>query len=151
MIQRRRQAGFTMLELMVVIVIVGMLSALFVSTYTDIQRTQRNQERKRDIQDVYQQLEAYYVVNSKYPTLADMNNAAWIKANMKTLNRESLRDPSGTSYTLTDRPAKSVYAYQVSSATGVGCNNTATPCAHYSLTATFENNAQVTFVKSSLN
>jgi prepilin-type N-terminal cleavage/methylation domain-containing protein len=147
----KNQTGFTMLELVVVIVIIGILTALFVSTYAGIQRNERNQTRRSDIQEVYQQLEAYYVENSKYPTLSDMNNSSWVQTNMKTLDPSSLQDPSGASSSLVARPQSDAYAYQVSSASGAGCNDTTTPCAHYTLTATLEDSAEKTFVKSSLN
>ena len=148
---RSNQHGFTIIELVVVIVIIGILGAFFYSTHASFERTARNNERRRDIDDLYQQLEAYNVEHSQYPTLADMNNASWVKTNMKTLNRESLRDPSSTSYALVARPEKDAYAYQVSGANGAGCNDTTTPCEHYTLTATLENSAQKTYVKSSLN
>jgi prepilin-type N-terminal cleavage/methylation domain-containing protein len=147
----KNHSGFTMLELVVVIVILGILTALFVSTYAGIQRNERNQTRRSDIQEVYEQLEAYYVVNSKYPTLSEMNNTSWVQTNMKTLDLSALQDPSGTSSQLVARPTPDAYAYQVSSASGAGCNDTTTPCAHYTLTATLENSAEKTFVKSSLN
>jgi hypothetical protein len=70
---------------------------------------------------------------------------------MKTLDPSSLQDPSGASSSLVARPQSDAYAYQVSSASGAGCNDTTTPCAHYTLTATLEDSAEKTFVKSSLN
>lgn len=148
---RKSSGGFTFLELIVVVVIIGILAALFFSTSASFQRNQHNQERQRDINDLYQQLEAYYVENSKYPTLADMDSTSWVQTNMKTLSRESLRDPSSSSYLLVARPEKNAYAYQVSSTTGAGCNDTTTPCAHYTLTATLDNSPEKVYVKSSLN
>jgi prepilin-type N-terminal cleavage/methylation domain-containing protein len=147
----RNRSGFTVLELVVVIVIIGVLTALFVSTYAGIERNGRNHDRRSDIQEIYQQLEAYYVENSKYPTLSDMNSSSWLQANMKTLDQSSLKDPSGSSNQLVARPQPDAFAYQVSSASGTGCNDTTTPCAHYTLTATLEDSAEKTFVKSSLN
>jgi prepilin-type N-terminal cleavage/methylation domain-containing protein len=147
----KNQTGFTMLELVVVIVIIGILTALFVSTYAGIQRNDRNQTRRSNVQEIYQQLEAYYVEDSKYPTLNDMNSSSWVQTNMKTLDSSSLQDPSGVSKNLVARPQPDAYAYQVSSASGAGCNDTTTPCAHYTLTATLEDSAEKTFVKSSLN
>jgi len=147
----KSHSGFTILELIVVIVIIGILTALFLSTYAGIERNQRNQERRYDIQEIYQQLEAYYVENSKYPTLDDMNSSSWLQINMKTLDQGSLKDPSGSSGSLAARPEPGAFAYQVSSTSGAGCNDTTTPCAHYTLTATLEDSAQKTFVKSSLN
>jgi type II secretory pathway pseudopilin PulG len=145
------RSGTTILEFIVVLIILGILSALFLSTFASIQRGNRNQERQRDVNDLYQQLEAYYVENSQYPTLPDMNSAAWVQTNLKTLSLESLRDPSSKSYQLDSRPQKDAYAYQVSSATGTGCNDTTTACAHYTLTATLENSPQKVYVKTSLN
>jgi type II secretory pathway pseudopilin PulG len=144
-------SGTTILEFVVVIIILGILGALFLSTYASIQRNDRNQERQRDINSIYQQLEAYYVENSQYPTLPDMNSTTWLQANMKTLNPGTLRDPSGKANLLVARPEKAALAYQVSSATGAGCNDTSTPCAHYTLTATLENSPEKVYVKTSLN
>jgi type II secretory pathway pseudopilin PulG len=144
-------SGATILEFVVVLIILGILGALFFSTYASIQRNDRNQERQRDINSIYQQLESYYVENSQYPTLPDMNSTSWLQTNMKTLNLGSLQDPSGKSSVLAARPEKDVFAYQVSSATGVGCNDTTTPCAHYTLTATLENSPEKVYVKTSLN
>ncbi|HUD10245.1 MAG TPA: hypothetical protein VMR28_01075 [Candidatus Saccharimonadales bacterium] len=146
-----RHNGVTVLELVAIVVVIGILSTLVIATYAGVQRNERNQERTRDIQDVYQQLEAYYVVHSEYPTLANMNSTAWVTTNMKTLNLQSLRDPASNSYKFVTTPTKNVYSYQVTAADGGSCNNTSRICAHYTLTATLNGEAQKTFVKSSLN
>jgi prepilin-type N-terminal cleavage/methylation domain-containing protein len=151
MSKRASQKGFTILEMLLVVVIICLLAAIIFSTIAGVRRNQRNQERRRDIQDVYQQLEAYNVDNAKYPTLSDMNSPTWLKTNMKTLNKESLRDPSSKSYSLVAAPMKDAYAYQVTAADGSSCDNITKPCAHYTLTATLEGTNQGTFVKSSLN
>lgn len=151
-VSRKKQSGFTIIEILVVLVIIGILMVLIVSTHASIQRTNRNHERQRDIQDIYQQLEAYYVNDSVYPTLADMNNARWINTNMKTLSRESLRDPSSNSYHLAAKPQVGVYSYDVRSANGSACDNVKNICAHYTLTATLEaGSVHTTYTKSSLN
>lgn len=147
----KREDGFTVLELVAVVVVIGVLLALVFATYTSVQRNQHNQERRRDIQDIYQQLEAYYVENSKYPTLADMNNATWRTDNMKTLNKESLRDPSSSSYKLVAKPTKDAYSYDVTAADGGSCDNKTRICGHYTLTATLQDSSPDTYVKSSLN
>jgi prepilin-type N-terminal cleavage/methylation domain-containing protein len=145
------QHGFTIIELMVALVVVGLLVALIVSTHASVERNQRNQTRENDISNIYEQLEAYYVDNSQYPTLADMNNPAWLAINMKNLNTGDLRDPSGKNETLVSYPAKNVYSYDVTSTDGSVCNDTTKICAHYTLTATLEDSFTKTFVKSSLN
>lgn len=151
MSKQSKQSGFTILEMLLVVVVIGLLVAIIFSTIAGVRRNERNQERRRDIQDVYQQLEAYYVEDAKYPTLADMNSTSWLAVNMKTLNKESLRDPSSKSYDLVATPMKDAYAYQVTAADGTACDNITKPCAHYTLTATLEGEGQGTVVKSSLN
>jgi prepilin-type N-terminal cleavage/methylation domain-containing protein len=146
-----RQDGFTIIEILVVIVIIGILLALVFATYAGVARNERNQERRSDIQALYQQMEAYYVKNLEYPTLADMNNPAWLSKNMKTLNRESLRDPSSTSYTLVATPQPDRYAYAVRAADGGACDNKTVICAHYVLTATLEHSTPGIYFKDSLN
>ena len=148
---RRQQSGFTILELLVVVIIIGILLTLVFSTYAGIRRNQNNQERQRDVQDVYQQLEAYYVENSEYPTLAQMNSPTWVSTNMKTLNKASLQDPDSKSYLLAATPTKNAYAYEVTAINGSACNDTTIVCAHYSLVATLQGGSQKTFSKSSLN
>ena len=147
----KRQHGFTVLEILLVIVAIGLLATIIFSTIAGVRRNQRNQERRRDIQDVYQQLEAVYVDNTKYPTLSQLNDPNWRAINMKTLSKESLRDPSSKSYLLVATPTKNAYSYQVTAADGSACDNITKPCAHYTLTATLEGNNQPPFIKSSLN
>jgi prepilin-type N-terminal cleavage/methylation domain-containing protein len=150
-IKKHQSAGFTIIELLAVIVIIGILLALVVSSYASIQRDQRNQDRQQDINQIYEQLEAYYVENSKYPTLANINNLNWVAINMKTLDKSALKDPSSNSYLLVAKPTKDAFAYTVMSSAGTTCNNVTVICAHYTLTATLEASALKTYVKTSLN
>ena len=150
-LMKSKQAGFTMIELLAVLVIIGILLALVVSSYASIQRDQRNQDRQQDIKQVYEQLEAYYVENSKYPTLAEMDNLSWVSTNMKTLDKSALKDPSGSTELLVAKPTANAYSYTVTSSDGSACNNTTTICAHYTLTAALEDSSPKTFVKTSLN
>jgi general secretion pathway protein G len=145
------QTGFTMIELLVVLVIIGILLALVVSSYASVQRSQRNQDRQQDIKQVYEQLEAYYVENSKYPTLSEIDNLSWVTTNMKTLDKSALKDPSSNSYELVAKPTKDAFAYTVTSSDGANCNNTTVICAHYTLTASLEDSSPNTYVKTSLN
>ena len=71
----RKQQGFTIVELLIVIVVIGILAALVVTTFTGIQQKARDTERQTDIKAVHGQLEAYYAQNGAYPALADLNLA----------------------------------------------------------------------------
>lgn len=149
---QRKQQGFTIVELLIVIVVIGILALLVITTFTGIQKKARNTERQTDVKALHGQLEAYHAQNGKYPTLANLNNSgsatAWVETNLKGLDREALRDPkqAATDFTLVGSPAANVYAYAV---TPAGCDNSTTDCAGYTLTSTLED--ADAFVKKSLN
>lgn len=131
-----KQAGFTTIEIVVVIVIIFILSGLILATRKGIDQKQDNTERKNDINALRVGLESYYSQYGKYPTLADVNNPGWRAQNMKDLSREDLRDPESKNYTLAAKPGKNVYAYAVASTTGRACDDVKIICTQYTLTAT---------------
>lgn len=149
---KNRQSGFTIVELLIVIVVIGILAGLVVTTFTGIQQKARNTERQTDIKAIHGQVEAYYAQNGKYPTRANLNDSTWRSTNMKGLDKEALRDPKDATanYTLAATPAASIYAYAVFASDGTtACDNTTTDCAVYTLTTTNEGGG--TFAKSNLN
>lgn len=142
--------GFTIVELLIVIVVIGILAALVVTTFTGIQQRARNTERQTDIKAIHGQVEAYYAQNGRYPTLDNMNDATFRSTNMKGLDEEALKDPKGTAATLAGTAAANVYSYAVTATGGGVCDNGATAdCAEYVLTATYEGGG--TFTKNNLN
>ena len=143
---QRKQQGFTIVELLIVIVVIGILAALVITTFTGIQQKARNTERTTDIKAIHGQVEAYFAQNGKYPTLANVNDATWRGTNMKGLDAEALKDPKGAAQTLADAAAANVYSYVV---TPSGCDNSSTDCSGYTLTATLEGGG--TFAKTALN
>lgn len=106
-------------------------------------------ERETDIKALQAQIEAYYAQNSKYPTLADLNSSSFRAINMKGLDPAALKDPQGTSATLASKPDKNTYSYEVDSGVGKTCDNKATDCSYYVLTATLSDDTE--FTKSALN
>lgn len=135
---KSNQKGFTIVELLIVIVVIGILAALVITTFTGIQQRARNTERQTDIKAIHGQVEAYYAQNGRYPTLDNMNDTTFRTDNMKGLDVEALKDPKGTAGTLAGAAAANVYSYVVQSATGGACDNTTNDCAQYTLTATNE-------------
>ena len=154
-----KQSGFTLIELMILVIIIGILGTLVATTYSGIQSKNRNSERQSHIKTLQSELEVYYAQNSKYPTLADLNNTAWRTANMKELKASDLKDPQWSKAAqactlkgvaaLTGSPAQKCYAYQVTTSDGSACDNIKADCAQYTLTAMLEGGEK--FVKSSLN
>jgi prepilin-type N-terminal cleavage/methylation domain-containing protein len=156
---RQNQQGFTIVELLIVIVVIGILAGLVITTFTGIQQKARNTERQTDIKAMHGQVEAYYAQNGKYPTLANMNSYSWRQTNMKGLDSEAIKDPKGAGtgantsdtapYQLASAAAASIYSYAVTASDGTACDNSTKDCAQYTLTATYEGGG--TFAKSNLN
>lgn len=61
------QPGFTLLEILVVISIIGLLIAMGSVSYSTAQKKGRDARRKGDIKAIQNALEEYYSVNSTYP------------------------------------------------------------------------------------
>lgn len=127
-LKKASQKGFTLVELLIVIVVIGILAALVITTYSGIQQKGRNTERQTDLKAVQGQLEAYYASNGYYPSLANLNTQPgtgnwWIQDNMKGLDKEALRDPSTSTYQLVGSvPAAGTYGYSYA-ASPSGCDN----------------------------
>lgn len=155
----RSEAGFTVIELMVVVIILLILGALVALTYSGVQAKNRNSNRQNAINTTQAQLEAYYASTNKYPTIANLNDAGWRATNLKHLPLDAIKDPhwnksvknctkSGTAVVAV-QPTPNCYSYQVTTSDGSACDNVKTMCAHYTLTATLEGGEK--YVKSSLN
>jgi general secretion pathway protein G len=68
--RRRREAGFTLVELMVVVVIIGLLATIVALNVLPSGDTARIQKAKADIATIEQGLELYKLQNVNYPTTA---------------------------------------------------------------------------------
>jgi general secretion pathway protein G len=65
---RRLQAGFTLIELMVVLVIIGVLAALIVPNVLDRADDARATAAKTDVNNIMQALKLYRLDNQRYPS-----------------------------------------------------------------------------------
>lgn len=149
---QRKEQGFTIVELLIVIVVIGILAGLVITTFTGIQQKARNTERQTDIKAIQSHLEAYNAQNGFYPTLANMNDTAFRASNLKGLDADALADPKApTVQTLAATPGANVYSYAVTTTAGGACTNVAgVECTVWTLTATNEGTPTTTFEKKSL-
>lgn len=125
-----KQSGFTIVELLIVIVVIGILAGLVLNTFNGIQSRARDDERKTDVNAVQGHLEAYHADNGRYPTDANMADAAWVAANLEGLDAEALNDPSSGTYTYTATPAD--------------CDNSTDDCTDFTLSADTEEDGRGT-------
>jgi prepilin-type N-terminal cleavage/methylation domain-containing protein len=145
---KQRQSGFTIVELLIVIVIIGILATLVIVTFSGVQQRARDSERKTDINAIAGQLEAAYAKEGVYPTLTEVNDDAtggWQETNEFRLDDKAFADPTNpTAETLVAAPAAGSYAYVP---TPTGCASGA--CTGYTLTATLEQSGAGTYTRSS--
>ncbi|MGH7157980.1 MAG: type II secretion system protein [Candidatus Saccharimonadales bacterium] len=152
----RNQSGFTIIELVVVIIILCILGTLVALTYSGVQASNRDKQRQADIETLQSKLEIYHAQNDKYPSLGEINNPAWRAEHMPELKEDTLKDPRWSDNGSCAQGGQPIlgagehcYQYAATGADGAACDNAGVPCAQYTLTATLEDNQP--FVKASLN
>ncbi len=143
----KQNKGFTIVELLIVIVVIGILAGLVITTYNGIQQKARNTERTTDLKTFQSQLEAYYANTGKYPSNTDLGgtsatNLTFVTGNLKGMDKETMRDPKGTAadYSLATSGTGTNNKYTYIAAPG-SCDNTATDCTSYKLIAMPEGSA----------
>lgn len=65
--KQQKTAGFTLVELLIVIVVIAILAAISVVAYSGIQQRARDSQRVQDVKTIAQALELYYMDNGHYP------------------------------------------------------------------------------------
>ena len=104
-LSRRLQAGFTLIELMVVLVIIGVLAALIVPNVLDRADDARSTAARTDVNNLVQALKLYRLDNQRYPTaeqglqaLVTRPSTAPAPVNWKPYLDKLPNDPWGRSY-----------------------------------------------------
>jgi len=122
--------GFTIVELLVVIVVIGILAAITIVSYTGVSQKAAAASLQSDLANTSQQLKLYYVDHGTYPTSLDSNNCPLGSApspdtryclksssnnnyinyasNGTTFFTLAATNTNGTSYTVTDNLAPKV-------------------------------------------
>ena len=104
-LRRRIQAGFTLIELMVVLVIIGVRAALIVPKVLDRADDARATAAKTDVNNLVQALKLYRLDNQRYPTaeqglqaLIAKPTTAPVPGNWKPYLEKLPNDPWGRPY-----------------------------------------------------
>lgn len=111
------QKGFTIIELLVVIVIIGILVALTLPNLFSAQARGRDTDRKNELKNVQQKLESYFNDNDRYPT-----------------DQAAVVSDAGVAADEMQGPRSDAYTYTCTATSG----DPAT-CQAYTLEATLEN------------
>ena len=128
----KRLSGFTVIELVVVIVFAGLASLILLYQKSNIEASQRDEDRKTAINAMYYNLEeVYYEKNGYYPAAIDSKT-------LRAMDPELFTDPSGAKL----GEADSDYRYDA-----IDCENDR--CKGYKLQASLDKEA--TYIKTNRN
>ncbi|OGK66308.1 hypothetical protein A2313_03640 [Candidatus Roizmanbacteria bacterium RIFOXYB2_FULL_41_10] len=99
-----KKSGFTLMEILVVIAMIGILATIIMGTYLTSLKRGRDNRRKQDLEQVGRALELYYAQNNTYPTMEEViwgsplyNPADNTRFYMKQLPVDP-SDPDGDTY-----------------------------------------------------
>lgn len=87
--QRTQTAGFTIVELLIVIVVIGILAAIVIVSYNGIQASANTTAVQSDLNAIAKKLELHKIEKSKYPTTElemEDENFALAHASYATVN-----------------------------------------------------------------
>lgn len=153
-LQKNAQAGFTIIELLIVIAIIGILATLVLTNFQGAQAKGRDTVRKNDINSLYQKLEEYYNENGGYPdgnldntVLPGADEGAFDDADGTQIVESFATTATEPTLTLTTTNEYAYAAYSCTNATAQ--SPVAATCAKYKLATFLEKESQ--YEKNSLN
>lgn len=125
--EKNKSAGFTLIELMITIVIIGILASVAYPSYMDSVQKTRREEAKRTLLEASQVMENFYSMNINYTGAVTANALTIFTVNDDFDDYYVLTaTAAATTYTLTATPISS----QVGDACGtmtIAQNGTTTP------------------------
>lgn len=155
MLKKTMQKGFTIVELLIVIVVIAILAALVLNTFAGVQQRARDTERTTDIKAIASQLEVYYADNGNYPSFTELSDSTWRDTNMPGIDEGAFFAPQEETASLTDAQStnKDEYGYVVTTNDDppASCEADASTCQIYELSWTPEQDDEGLQTIESLN
>ena len=157
---KKIQSGFTIIELLIVIAIIGILAGLVLTNFQGAQAKARDAQRKTRLNSVYGKLEEFYNNNTGYPDgVLSQVVLPGIDANALLSNDNSTTAITQTYQIATTAPTVTTsvttgaqYAYAAYGCTAaVAQSPVGSSCAKYILRTYLEKDATGFYSKSSLN
>ena len=131
MTTQSKQKGFTIIELLIVIVVIGILATITIVALGGANARARDSKRESDISSTHNAIEAYYALgNSQYPTLAELNDGTTVDGVDGEIQDPNAVDADTESFY--DTATATRYGYVP---TPASCDNSTTICDGYTLTA----------------
>ncbi len=107
--------GFTIIELLIVIVVIGILSSFAVVGIGDSRARGRDVERTSDIDNLHSKLEEYHSDNGGYPNTFNATT-------FSGLDPEALKDPNGNAIVINTQVSDQAVAIAAANPTATGAS-----------------------------
>lgn len=125
--------GFTLIEVLVAITIVGIVFGVIITSGSALQRNSRDTQREVDLRNLQSALQQYYADQNYYPASLTLSTPNPLKSpdNTKTYINVTPTDP---------QIGNSQYCYSAQATRSIltGCDNSSTKCHYYLLCAAQE-------------
>ena len=141
-IHKHLQRGFTIVELLIVIVVIAILAAIVIVAYTGIQSKARDTTRSYDIKQIQKSLAAFYAQNSYYPAVQDMINPSF-RANTLQIPEDLVTAPGTTNkiaYCWSNSPNQYCYVGTPDTGGSFDCTTAGEHCIAYRISYELESN-----------
>lgn len=83
-VHKKILGGFTIVELLIVIILISILATIALISYTGVQQRARNARAKGDLDTVQKLVEAYNGSNENYPKTTNNTKANWRAVDVRT-------------------------------------------------------------------
>lgn len=137
----KNRKGFTLVELLVVVAIIGLLSTLAVVALGNARQKARDAKRVSDIKQIQTGLELFFSDNNSYPAVAAKIDPLG-GGGMQLTSGGGFGGPAGTTYMSTvpanPTPGGLSYTYTSNNADAGATACAAVPCQAYKITFTLE-------------
>ena len=133
MSRKRNYTGFTIVELLIVIVVIGILAAIAAVAFGTVQSRARDSERASEIASLQKALDLFHAENGRFPTIVEIRNNP---AQLLNVPENTLRVGNGQLINYCQATDSSRYCYiprQVEQSIDCGYSDATMICQQYIL------------------
>ena len=94
MVSSNKTKGFTLVELLIVIVVIAILAAISIVAYNGVTNKARDDERVADARDIINAAAVYNSENAHWPTISELGSFNTVKLSDQTKSRLGTVAPS---------------------------------------------------------
>ena len=150
---KQNNTGFTIVELLIVIVVIGILAAITIVAFNGVQQRARDAERTSDIKQLKKALEVFYAENSYYPAVNDVTNATF-RTNTLKIPASIVTPPGQTGtigYCWSNNPSTYCYVGRAAAGGSFDCGTAGEHCIGYTISYRLESDPSTRIDERSAN